>query len=172
MTVWKSVLWLLDTLQKKLTKRTSCQACKTALNASSCDIREVDYLSKLSRGGLNTPSLSLANYVAKSFAIKDVIEVPIRVSKFSEREAAEYILRLKWMCKIVCLQWHIHRGDKFANRIVVNIFYNNAQKHSLGSVRQNVVKDLKQRQRKKAKTQWVPERSWSVFKRLSLKPHI
>ena len=53
-------------IAKKLKKRTNCEACKTALIASDCDLREVDYLSKLLRCGLITPSLSLSNYVAKS----------------------------------------------------------------------------------------------------------
>ena len=100
-------------------KHTNCQACKTALNASSCDVGEVDYLSKLSRGGLNIPSLSLVNYVAKSFAIMDVIEVPIKVSQFAEREAAEYILRLNECTKLFVCNDHIHWGERFANRIAI-----------------------------------------------------
>ena len=80
-------------IAKKLKKRTNCEACKTALIASDCDLREVDYLSKLSRGSLITPSLSLSNYVTKSFAIMDVVEVAIKESVFAEREAAEHILQ-------------------------------------------------------------------------------
>ena len=129
--------------KRNLTKRTNCQACKTALNASTSDVRGVDYLSKLSMCGLITHSMSLANYVTKRFAIMDVIELPIKVA---EREAAEYILRQNECAKLfVCID-NIHWGEKFANRIVISIFYNNAQKLSAPKCSDRF-------QRKKTKTQ-------------------
>ena len=96
---------------------------------------------------LVTSSHSLANYVAKSFAIMDLVEPSIRNSELPEKQAAEHILQLNECAKIIVCSGHIKWGEKFANRIVVNIFFNiNKQKKTLDSVRQNVLKEFKQRQ--------------------------
>ena len=45
-----------DYIAKKLTKRSSCDSCKSLLIASSMDLAENHYLNLLSRGGLIVPS--------------------------------------------------------------------------------------------------------------------
>ena len=138
-------------IAKKLIKRTGCEACKLSLVATAADIVENDYLSKLSRGGLITPSADLAHYVAKRFAMLDVVEGLIFESPLAERTAAEHILRLNEYPKSFMCESHHELGAKFCNRTVVNVFYNNEQKKLSGSVREKAVKSFKQRQRKKAK---------------------
>lgn len=91
----------------------------------------------------------MANYVAKSFAILDLFEDAIKRSRFIEREAAENILRLNDLPKNFVCEEHGDWGAKFVNKIVINILYNNSQKESLNSVRQNAVKDFK-----KGKESW------------------
>lgn len=140
-------------IQKKLLKRTKCGKCNIILQPTSCNTLDVpqQYLSLLSRGGLITPSKSMAGYVSKSFAILDLVEDPIHRSSYPARKLAEKILsRNKMPGDFVCDE-HYEWGTKFTNRIVANVFYNNRQKESIDSVRQNGVKSFKQRQRKKRK---------------------
>ena len=52
------------------------------------------YLSLLSRGGLITPSSSMATYVGKSFAIMDTVEDAIHKSPYPARAFAEKVLEM------------------------------------------------------------------------------
>ena len=106
----------------------------------------------LSRGGLVTPSTSMAKYVGKSFAIMDLVEDPIHQSAYRARPLAEKILEMnnkekKDFVGDTCEKW----GVKFTNRMVVNVFYNNRQKQSADNVRENGVVKFKQRQLKRRK---------------------
>lgn len=136
-------------IAKKVIKKTGCNSCNTLL-ALSDYVKDDTYLSKLSRGGLIVPSPSLSSYVAKCFAIMDIVDMPIRQSKFDERIAAEYILDCNDNPKDFICCHHV-KEIKYIHRIIVNSYNNNAQKISLDSVRKDTVTDFKQRQRKKIK---------------------
>ena len=58
---------------KKLTKRCQCADCELLLTAFDTQLvlKDFDYLSKLSRGGLTIPLVDLAHYVSKAFAMLD-----------------------------------------------------------------------------------------------------
>ena len=140
-------------VQKKLLNRTKCDKCKVLLKpvgAAAPDIPQ-KYLSILSRGGLITPSTSMARYVGKSFAILDVVEDSIHRAPYSARPLAEKILELNRMPLDFVCDAHGDWGMKFTNRTVINVFYNNRQKQSADSVRENGVVRFKERQLRKRK---------------------
>ena len=80
-------------VQKKLLDRTKCEMCKVLLQPTGAAAPDVPqkYLSFLSRGGLITPSSSMATYVGKSFAILDLVEDSIHRSAYPARALAEKI---------------------------------------------------------------------------------
>ena len=80
----------------------------------------------------------------------DIVDMPIRQSKFDERIAAEYILDCNDNPKDFICCHHV-KEIKYIHRIIVNSYHNNAQKISIDSVRKETVTDFKQRQRKKIK---------------------
>ena len=101
-------------VQKQLLSRTKCDECKKILKPSSSstapDVPQ-KYLYLLSRGGLITPSTSMAKYVAKSFAIMDVVEDAVHRSSYRARPLAEKILEMNkekrdFVCKD-CEKWGV-----------------------------------------------------------------
>ena len=55
-------------------KNTKCDFRQELLTRNTGNLSSDDYLNKLSRGGLATPSTDLVHYVAKSFAILDCVK--------------------------------------------------------------------------------------------------
>ena len=134
---------------RKMEKRTPCSSCKMLL-VSSCETNNGTYLSKLSRGGLVIPSNALSYYVAKCFAVMEIIDHTLRTSDFDERVLTEHALG--------CTTVHLARdflcsehvtNIKYIHRTIINTFYNNDQKIVTGSVRKDAVKSFKTRQRLK-----------------------
>ena len=66
-----------------------------AKTRSTGNLSSDDYLNKLSRGGLTTPSADLVHYVAKSFAILDCVKSIILNSESPERKLSKYVLNCK-----------------------------------------------------------------------------
>ena len=76
---------------KKIIKRSQCGQTLTAINPQN-SFKEFEYLSKLNRGGLTLPSVDLAQYVSKSFAMLESAIVIILNSNMNERDAGECVL--------------------------------------------------------------------------------
>ena len=134
---------------KKLVKRTKCEVCKVLLSVSNDELANDMYLSALSRGGLITPSKRLADFVCSSFAALDHTNDDIMSSCIPVRQAATFVLQNYGpVCDFTCNE-HKSWGFHFASKIVINIFFNNAQKLAADSVRKDTVKGFKTRQRAK-----------------------
>ena len=63
------------------------------INPHQCK-KDFDYLLNVSIGGLIFPSVDLAHYVSKSFAMLDVAKKIISATLLNERNAAEGVLTL------------------------------------------------------------------------------
>ena len=139
-------------IAKQTNKNTNCDLCKDLLTRNTGNLSTDDYLNKLSRGGLTTPSTDLVHYVAKSFALLDCVKEVIRNSQLPERKLSEYVINGKntYPDTFLCDN---HKDDRSKiNRIITNIYYNNEQKKLKDTVRKDSVKEFKQRQRKRQKT--------------------
>ena len=113
------------------------------------DATEKQYFDLLSRGGLTVPSSQMAEYVCACFSILDYSDKFIVQHGSTTRESAEEILKIYSPKYIFTCEQHIEIGQKFAAKIVVNIFYNNKQKLSSDEVRKSTIKSFKKRQRTK-----------------------
>ena len=111
-------------IQKKLLNRTKCDECKKCLKSGNMETPQVPqkYLSLLSRGGLITPSSSMATYVGKSFAIMDTVEDAIHKSPYPARALAEKVLEMNEKKEDFVCKDHSRWGAKYANKMVVNVF--------------------------------------------------
>ena len=137
-------------ITKKLLKRSKCQLCKMKLVTSKAEISKNHYLSLLSRGGLTVPSSEIAGFVCNSFAVLDVADKFIeKTTEIKRRAAAEFILKEFSTHFDFTRPEHVEWGEKFTNKIVVNIFYNNKQKRDSDKVRKSDIVAFKKRQRKK-----------------------
>ena len=105
------------------------------------------YLKLLSRGGLKIPSSSLLHYSASTFGMLQMLEPVLRRYNVNERRACEHLFEL-YAPDFVCDE-HCEWAGKIANRIIVNIFYNNAQKESKDKKRKDNVDKFKKRQQTK-----------------------
>ena len=131
-------------------KKPDCAECKKCLVDHGNELH-TEYLNLVSRGGLKVPSLELLHYTATSFGILDLIESLVRNSNVGERYACEHILKLfgpspEFACNA---EHHNDIAAKVANRIIVNIYFNNAQKESKDAKRKDNLAAFKVRQRKK-----------------------
>ena len=134
---------------KKLLKRTKCDLCKIALLAQDLDLANNAYLTLLSRGGLVVPSKNLADFVCSSFAALDYTSKDILTIPISARASATFVLKNYGpACYFTCND-HRNWGFNYASKIVINIFYNNAQKLTKDSLKKDILKDFKARQRRK-----------------------
>ena len=146
---YQVAVYIAGYVAKKLTERSDCNACISMLKASSNDLSHAEYLRNMSRGGLIIPSLQLAQYASSGFSTLDFVDNLISKSEVPARIAAEHILKL-FLCKVdfVC-SLHFDWGQKYANRIITNIFYNNMQKKSKEYRRKEHLTAFKKRQRTK-----------------------
>ena len=126
--------------QKKMTKRCQCTERELLLTAFDTQLvlKDFDYLSKLSRGGLTIPSVDLAHYVSKSFAMLDTANEAILKSTLIERVADEEVLMRNPCAQSFLCQKHM-TNLKFVNRIACNVYFNNAQKLAVNEVRKDAV---------------------------------
>lgn len=132
---------------KKLAKRSKCVHCKEMLNVRDEDLEHDTYLSLLSRGGLFVPSKKLAEFVCTCFAILDFVEEDILQLSRQITKAATYVLKNYGPPCEFCCNEHNDWGNKFATKIIVNIYFNNKQKQSKDEVRKDAVSGFKTRQR-------------------------
>jgi len=140
---------------RKLKKRCSCNLCKNFMVCHDTSVYETHAYSKdLSRGNLTIPSVTLAEFVSCCFALLDLYDVHITKFKSLKIQIAAKIIIEKYAIPVgftcgneSCLNW----GQKFATKIITNIFYNCKQKSRNDLVRKNEVKDFKVRQRNKNK---------------------
>ena len=139
-------------IARQANKNTKCDLCQELLTRNTGNLSSDDYLNKLSRGGLTTPSTDLVHYIAKSFAILDCVKSILLNSELPERKLSEYVLNCKntYPDTFLC---NNHKDVRSRiHRIITNIYFNNEQKKLKDSVRKDSVKDFKQRQRKRQKT--------------------
>ena len=135
---------------KKLAKRSKCEDCKSNLVSSNAQNFENPYFHDLSRGGLTIPSPWLADFVVHSFAILDAVDDTImKFPAISTRKAAEFILRKYCQSVRFTCEHHCEWGLKFSIKPIVNVFFNNKQKHFADAVRKDTVVTFKKRQREK-----------------------
>ena len=138
-------------IERQTNKNTKYDLCHKLLTCNIGNLSSDDYLNKLLRGGLTTPSTDLVHYVAKSFLILDCVKSILSNSELTERKLSEYVLN----CKNVYPDAFLCNNHKDVrsriHRIITNIYFNNEQKKLTDSVRKDSVKDFKQRQRKRQK---------------------
>lgn len=136
---------------KKLKKRMG-KCCTSYLIEKSISVKNPDYsyIEILSRGGLTIPSMNLANYVCSAFAMLDFTAPTTLKSDIADRTAAEHVLfhQLQSFETFTC-DTHKEKGQKLANRIITNIYFNNKRKQSTDTVMKDKVKSFKKRQREK-----------------------
>ena len=101
------------------------------------DETQQSFLSLMSRGGLVVPSEDLSTFVAQRFALLDACSEIIRTSGLSSRKASLFIIRSFLFEEIVDCEEHSSKISSVANRIIINIFFNNQRKR----VSETVVKD-------------------------------
>ena len=99
---------------------------------------------------MHVPSKSLADYICSSFAVLDFVEKEVlQMLGESVTKNALYILKYYGPTRDFCCPFHLDWGSKFASKIVVNIYFNNKQKHSKDIVRKEAITSFKTRQRSK-----------------------
>ena len=136
-------------IARKLVKRTKCEPCKASLSVHDDELANDTYLSVLSRGGLFVPSKKIADFVSGCFAALDYISDDLVRMPIPVRESATYALeKYGPTCNFTCDN-HVNWGFIFATKIVVNIFFNNAQKLAADSVTKESISGFKKRQRTK-----------------------
>ena len=125
-----------------------CKICKTCLVNHSNE-EDMQYVCLVSRGGLRKPSVELSQYTSTMFGMLQIIDPIVRKSSVGERTACEHLLKLFGPTPdFVCTE-HNEWAGKVANRIIINIFYNNAQKESKDAKRIDSICGFKKRQRTK-----------------------
>jgi len=136
-------------IAKKLLKKLRCTECEHSLTISDPQFyeKDFDYLFKLSRGGLTLPSVDLSHYVAKAFAMLETALGFIMKTDLTERHAAEAILTRNTCSQSFLCERHVS-SIKVINRIICNIYFNNAQKLAANEVRRDAVQQFKHRRKR------------------------
>ena len=98
--------------------------------------------------GLFVPQKELTEFVCSCFETLDFVEGDI-LSIDQVTRSAMYILKYYDPKCEFCCQYHLDWGVKFASKIVVNVYFNNKQKHAKDCVHKDSVESLKTRQRRK-----------------------
>ena len=113
----------------KLSECCKCSKCQLKLVATESGIEVL--------GGLTTPSIALRDFIFQIFSIIDFISSTIKtitkkayVRSVSESEFLNPGYSTNFTCDL-----HKECGEKLAARTVVNLFFNNKQKHTNDSVR-------------------------------------
>ena len=134
---------------KMLVGKSQCKNCEELLISNKTAAPD-SYFFHLSRGGLTLPSESLAQYVANGFAVLDCADLMLQqYPQIPIRHAAQYVLQT-FCCNIdFTCESHVEWGGVQSRKIIVNIFYNNKQKHQNDGVRKDALKAFKKRQREK-----------------------
>ena len=128
--------------------KSKCEVCKTFLTTVTSVLSKFNYLDKISRAGLVTPSIYLIHCVLKSFAILNCISDIIKKLSLPEQKLAEYVLSerndAKEMNSQVCFlsRNHEHLLSK-VNRIIANTYFSNEKRQLRGMVRKDSIEDFK-----------------------------
>ena len=137
-------------IARQTNKNTKCDLWQELLTRNTGNLSSHDYLNKLSRGSLTTPSTDLVQDVAKSFAILDCVKSILLNSGFPKRKLSEYVLNCTYPDAFLC---NNHKDVRSRiHRIITKIYFINKQKKLKDSARKDSVKVFKQRQRKRQKT--------------------
>ena len=100
------------------------------------------YLRLLSRGGLTVPSLALTDFIFQTFTILHYISPTIhKEKKKNNRKITENVLpkHLNIVVNFACVN-HEDWAVRFSVRAFINSFYNNEQKITNQSVREDQIK--------------------------------
>ena len=135
-------------IAKQLTEKTKCRQSINSLCGS--EVEKNSYFEILSRGVLKIPSAVLKNYVAFSFATLDLTDALLQQYCCNNiRTGAETVLNTYCTNVLFTCADRIVSSQKWANKIMTNIFYNNKQKIKNSKIRKDVVGTFKKRQRLK-----------------------
>ena len=119
--------------------------CRSSI-VGDTEERPRHYFNLLSRGGLTVPSSGLTEHVVNSFAILNTVEDLIQnYPSMPCRLAAEESLQSFCNIPFVGCDEHSDWAIKLCHRTLINIFFNNKQKITNGSVRKDLV-NFKKRQ--------------------------
>ena len=130
---------------KKVLKVIGCVDCQSNLISDSKE--SCKYHQLLDRGELTAPSISLDVYIAKAFSILDFVsQVISNHPQVPVRNAALYVLRNFTSSFGLGCGVHNNKCRDLVCSSVVNIFYNNCQKHVNSSEKEEAVKLFKKRQ--------------------------
>ena len=134
----------------KLDDRSDCKECKKLFYAKEQSLANDKYLQALSRGGLASPSTSLAEFTADCFAVLDFVS-PLFTKHQVEnvREVATVILNQHAPSVAFTCSKHKNWGRRFAIKPVVNSFFNNKQKLLNDTIRKDAVGEFKRMKRQK-----------------------
>ena len=118
-------------------------ARRVKLVATESGIEHDDYLQQLSRGG--TPNIALRDFIFQIFSIIDFISSTIKTitKNVYVWSVSERVLNPGYSA-IFTYDLHKQWNEKLATRTVVNIFFNNEQKHTNDSVRKEQIVDFKE----------------------------
>ena len=134
----------------QLQSRSKCTSCKEKLVTDADGVEKDKYLKILSRGGLTTPSQSLADFVDDCFAILDFIDPLFVQHKITKvRDVSIKVLEQYGPKPAFVCSKHLEWGSKFAMKPIINIFNNNKQKLSTDAVRKDNVAEYKRVKRLK-----------------------
>ena len=137
---------------RQTNKNAKCDLCQELLTRNTGNLSSDDYLNKLSRGDLTTPSIDLVHCVAKSFATLDCIKSILLNSELPKRKLSEYLLNCKNTYPDIFLRNNHKDVRSRIHRIITSIYFHNEQKKLKDSGRKDSVKDFKQKQRKRQKS--------------------
>ena len=136
---------------KQLHTKTHCDVCATRFSGCAADAATGSYFDILTRGGLTIPSLELSQYVSQCFAVLSYTEKRVlqQCPNLPGRAARQFILHYHCANVLFTCDYHTAWGDQIAQKIIVNIYFNNKQKITNNSIRKDAVVAFKQRRRTK-----------------------
>ena len=117
--------------------------------ASESGIEHDNYLQQLSRGC--TTDIALCDCIFETFSIIDFVSPTIKAitkNVYVRNNSERVLLNPGYSTNFTC-DLHKEWGETLAVRTVVNIFFNDEQKHTNNSVRKEQIIDCKKKQRKK-----------------------
>ena len=141
-------------IAKKMIENSECVACKSIFSSDDFSIFDKKcFLEIYSRGGLTIPSANLWEFVCEAFSILDYFDkIILKFPGITEKNAALIVLDLFLLsAKFVCESENCEKWAKnYAQKAIVNTFYNNKSKILTDNVRKDQLKKFKKRQRSKS----------------------
>ena len=129
-------------LERKSPNCSSCKDCKSTLVEHGNELH-TEYLRLVLCGGLKIPSLELLHYTTSVFGILQRVEEMVRKSNVGERVACEHLLKIFGPTPEFVCETHNEKAGQVANRIITNIYFNNAQKESKDAKRKDSLQGSK-----------------------------